>query len=95
MSVGDAMQAVVMIGSPILGFELVRGRPGHTRAHLVLGAAVGGGLAGAVLAIVASTTGASFENVFPVAVFSLGFGAFIGLVGLAAFSLGRWLSRLP
>jgi len=27
--------------------------------------------------------------------FSLGFGVFVGLLGLALLSLGRWLSRLP
>jgi hypothetical protein len=95
MSVGQAFQAVIALGMPILAFEVARRRGEPTRFQLMMAAALGGGLSGAILAIVATAAGASFENVLPFAVFNLGFGAFIGLVALAARSLGGWLSRRP
>ena len=95
MSVVEAVQAVLALGLPLLAFQFVRRRAAHTRAQLVIAAAIGGGVSGAVAAVVGTMSGASFEDAFPLAVFSLGFGAFVGLVGVVALSLGRWLSRLP
>ncbi len=95
MSWAEAIQVAVALGLPILAFQIVRRRPGHTRAQLVFGAAIGGGLSGAIVALVATIAGASLEDAFPFAMFSLGFGVFVGLLGLALLSLGRWLSRLP
>lgn len=95
MSLAEAVQTVAVLGLPILAFEHARRRGGHTRFQLVIAAALGGGLSGAVLAIAATAAGASFENALPFAVFNLGIGALIGVFALAARSLGEWLSRLP
>jgi hypothetical protein len=95
MSLAEAVQAVVALGLPILAFLVARRRPGHTRAQLVTAAAIGGGISGAIVAIVSTMGGASIEDAFPFAIFTLGFGVFVGLLGLAALTLGRWLSRLP
>ena len=93
MSVAESFQAVIALGMPILAFEFTRRRIDATRLQLLLASALGGGMSGAVLAIAATAGGASFENALPFAVFNLGFGAFIGLIALAARSLGGWLSR--
>jgi hypothetical protein len=95
MSWAEAVQVIVAFGLPMLSFHLARRRTGHTRAQLVFAAAIGGGIAGAIVAIVSTIAGASLEDAFPFAAFALGFGVFVGLLGLALLSLGRWLSRLP
>jgi hypothetical protein len=95
MSLAEAVQAMVALGLPILSFLLARRRPGHTRAQLVVAAAIGGGISGAIVAIVSTLAGASLEDAAPFAAFTLGFGVFVGLLGLAGLTLGRWLSRLP
>jgi len=97
MSVAEAIQAVVVLGLPILSFEYARRRGGQTRFQLMMAAALGGGLSGAILAIIATAGGggASFENALPFAVFNLGLGALIGVFALAARSFGEWLSRRP
>ncbi len=95
MSWTEALQVIVAFGLPILSFQLARRRPGHSRAHLVLAAAIGGGISGAIVAIVSTMAGASLEDAFPFAAFALGFGVFVGLLGLALLSVGEWLSRLP
>ena len=95
MSLAEAVQAVVALGLPILSFQVARRRPGHTRAQLMVAAAIGGGISGAIVAVVGTLAGASIVDAFPFGVFTFGFGVFVGLLGLAALSLGRWLSRLP
>jgi|KBSMisStaDraftv2_1062788.scaffolds.fasta_scaffold5172898_1 hypothetical protein len=95
MSVAEVLQVVVALGLPILAFEYTRRRGAPTRRDLVIASAVGGGVSGAILAIVAAAGGSSFENTLPFAVFNLGLGAAIGLIALAARSLGEWLSRGP
>jgi hypothetical protein len=95
MSVGEAFQAAVALGLPVLAFEFARRHGEPTRLQLLVAAALGGGLSGAILAIVATMGSGSFENALPFAVFNLGFGAFIGLIALAARSLGEWLNSRP
>lgn len=95
MTLAEAVQAVVALGLPILSFQLARRRPHHTRAQLVVAAAMGGGISGAIVAVVGMLAGASIVDAFPFAVFIFGFGVFVGLLGLASLSLGQWLSRLP
>ena len=80
---------------PIVGFYAVRRRPGHTRAQLVAGAALGGGLAGALVAAASASGGAPFFDALPWALVGLVWGVTIGFVGVAAFALGRWLSHRP
>ena len=79
----------------IAGYLLTARRPGHTRIHLVLSAGVGGGLAGALLGIVLIVDGGSFADAFPYALIALGEGLAIGLVGVLARALGKWLGREP
>ena len=91
----NLIQAVLTLGLPIAGFYTIRRRSGHTRRQLVLGAALGGGCAGALTAALAAAGGASFGDALPFAALGLGTGLLVGLFGVAAFALGRWLSREP
>ena len=89
------IQAVLTLGLSISGFALVRRRAGHTRWQVVGGAVIGGGLAGALTASIAAAGGASTGDTLPFAVLGLGTGLIVGLAGVVAFALGRWLGREP
>jgi hypothetical protein len=95
MAIVAAFQALMVLGLPMLAFEYTWRRGSPTRLRLVIASALGGGVSGAILAIVAAVRGASLENTLPFAVFNLGLGALIGLLALAVRSLGEWLSRRP
>jgi len=89
------IQTVLALGLPIVGYFVVRRRQGHTRWQLVVAAGIGGGVAGAIAAALAAVGGASFDDALPFAVLGLATGLIVGLLGVAAFALGRWLSREP
>jgi hypothetical protein len=84
----------LMLALPIAGY--VRAvRLGQTRRQVLAGAMVGGGFAGALMALVSAGIGAEVGDAAPYAVIGLVCGAVVGFGGLAARSLGRWLSREP
>jgi hypothetical protein len=91
----QVLQPVLGFLLPIAGFYAVRRRPGHTRAQLIAGAALGGGLSGALIAAISTLGGASFVDTLPWALIGLLSGAIIGLAGVAAFALGGWLNHRP
>ena len=93
--VATVVQSVLALLLPIAGFYYVRRRSDHTRGQLIAGAALGGGLAGAVIAAWAASGGASLLVALPWALIGLAIGAIIGLAGVLAFALGRWLSERP
>ena len=90
-----AIQFVLTLGLPIGGFLLARRRPGHTRRQLVVAAAIGGGLAGAFMAVLTAAGGGSLDDALPFALFGLTQGLIIGFAGIGALALGRWLGREP
>ena len=79
----------------IAGYYVASKRPGHTRANLVGGALVGGGLSGALVAAYLAVGGASLGDALPWALIGLMWGLMVGLAGVFAHALGRWLSRRP
>jgi hypothetical protein len=85
------MTVVLAIG----GYLVMTRRPAHTRMHLLAGAVIGGGVGGALFALIAALRGANFGDVLPYAFFGLLQGAFVGVVGLSAFAVGDWLGRRP
>jgi hypothetical protein len=91
----STMQIVLTLILPIGGFLLVSRRPSHTRRQLVTIAALGGGFGGAIVATLAAAGGASFSDALPWAIIGLVTGSVVGLLGVGAIALGRWLSREP
>jgi hypothetical protein len=91
----EVVQFLLALALPIAGFYYVRRRSGHTRGQLIAGAALGGGLAGALIAARVASAGSSFLDGLPWALVGLAAGAAIGLAGVLAFALGRWLSERP
>ena len=91
----DTLQDVLNIVLPICGYFVASRRPGHTRAHLVAGAMLGGGLSGALMAAFVAVGGAPFADALPFALLGLTWGAIVGLLGVMAMALGRWLKRRP
>ena len=89
------IQSLLTIGLPIGAFWLARRRSGHTRLQLIGAAALGGGVAGALTAAFAAAGGTSLSVALPFAFFGLGTGLGVGLLGVAALALGRWLGRQP
>lgn len=89
------VQIILGFVLPISGFYFVSRRPGHTRAQLVAAATLGGGLSGAVIAAIAASGGSPFFEALSWAFFGLVWGGVIGLAGVVAFALGRWLSHRP
>ena len=79
----------------IAGYYIASRRPGHTRANLVAGAVVGGGLSGALVAAFVAVGSASFSDALPWALIGLSWGAIVGLCGVLARALGGWLGRRP
>lgn len=91
----NMFQTLLTIVLSAAGFHLMQKRPGHTRGHLIAGAAIGGGIVGALTACLFAAGGASIDAVLPFAVLGLADGVIIGLLALAAQALGRWLHREP
>jgi hypothetical protein len=91
--VGAALLILVLL-LPIVGYSLVGRRPNHTRANLVTGAALGGGVSGGLIAVWLSTQGGGSDGVV-YAFWALFTGALIGFVGVLAQAFGSWLSRRP
>ena len=89
----DTLQDVLNIVLPILGYYVASRRPGHTRGYLLGGAMIGGGLSGAIMAAVATISGGTFSDALPFALLGLVWGAIVGVLGVTAFALGRWLKR--
>jgi hypothetical protein len=89
----DTLQDILNIVLPILGYYVASRRPGHTRAHLAGGAMIGGGLSGAIMAALVTITGGGFSQALPFALLGLVWGAIVGVLGVTAFVLGRWLKR--
>ncbi len=87
------LQSILGFALPFVGFYAAGRRPGHTQVHLVVGATLGGGLSGAIVAAIGTGGGAPFFDVLPWALIGLLWGAIIGLVGVGAFALGRWLKH--
>ena len=95
VTIVEIVLSVLALLLPIAGFYYVRRRAGHTRAQLVAGAALGGGVAGALIAARAASTGASFLHALPWALLGFVDGAMIGLAGVLALAFGRWLAKRP
>jgi hypothetical protein len=89
----DTLQDVLNVTLPICGCYVASRRPGRTRAHLVAGAMIGGGLSGAVLAAFVAFSGGSFSGALPYALLGLLWGAIVGLLGVMVLSFGRWIKR--
>src|SRR5215475_7162761 len=89
----DTLQDVLNVTLPICGYYVASRRPGRTRGHLVIGAMLGGGLSGALLAAFVAFGGGGFSEAMPFALLGLLWGAIIGLLGQMAFAFGRWLKR--
>lgn len=94
-AVTQVVESLIAWLLPLVGFYVASRKPGHTRAQLVAGATLAGGVAGAIVAAVATIAGASFLYVLPTALVGLVRGAIIGFVGIRAFAIGRWLSHRP
>ena len=94
-AVFGTIQMVLTLVLPIGGFLFIRRRRHHTRQQLIVGAALGGGLGGAIVATLAAAGGASLTDALPWAGLGLVTGTTVGFLGVAAFALGRWLSREP
>ena len=75
----------------IAGFSVAARRATPTRLQQIAGATIGGGIAGAVMAAVGVIAGGSVSDVMPYALIGLVWGAGIGVVGVLAFEIGRWL----
>jgi hypothetical protein len=90
----NTIHTALTLSLAIAGFLLLRRRPDVTRLQLVLGAAVGGGLGGAVAAMIVAMGGAVLEAI-PFAVLGLLGGAMVGLLGVIALALGKWLNKQP
>lgn len=91
----DSIVLVLWLALPIAGYVLASRRPGHTRWHLVRGATIGGGLAGAISAAYVAAGVSGLSGALPFALLGLANGAAIGLLGVLAFAIGRWLRREP
>jgi hypothetical protein len=77
------------------GYSLAARRPGHTRLQLVLSAAVGGGVAGALFGIVGTSRGGTFADLLPFELVALIEGLLVGVLGVLAVMVGKWLGREP
>ena len=91
----DTLQDVLNVTLPICGYYVASRRRGHTRAQVVGGAMLGGGLSGALLAAFVAIGGGGFSEALPFAALGLLWGAIVGLLGQMAFAFGRWLKRRP
>ena len=80
---------------PFAGYSWVARTPGHSRGQLVLGATLGGALAGLVLTLFQLVAGAAPWDLLPFALSGTLTGFLIGLAGVVAQALGRWLSQKP
>jgi hypothetical protein len=79
----------------IIGYTVMSRRTGHTRVHLLAGAALGGGVAGALFALTIALQGTGLADAAPFALIGLYYGAAVGVFGLLAFAVGKWLRREP
>jgi hypothetical protein len=95
MDIFSTLQIILGLALSIAGYYIASKRPGHTRANLVVGALVGGGLSGAFVAAFVAVGGASFADALPWAFIGLVWGAIVGLGGVVARAFGRWLGRRP
>ena len=96
MDVFNDIQLLLELVLSIGAFALVRRRAAHTRRQLVAAATIGGGVGGAMTsAFIALLGDASFTDIVPFALFGLLTGFTVGLCGVLALALGRWLDREP
>jgi hypothetical protein len=79
----------------VAGYLSIYRRSGVTRRQLVGAATVGGGVAGAIVAAYVALGGAGVLLALPFALTGLLTGMCVGILGVAAFALGRWLGREP
>jgi hypothetical protein len=95
MDVISTLFLILSFVLPIAGYYIASKRPERTRANLVGGGLVGGGLSGALVAAFVAVGGGSFADALPWALIGLLWGASVGLGGVFARALGRWLNRRP
>jgi len=85
---------------PLTGYALALRRPSATRAHVVLGAMLGGAAVGALIVLTGlvgflsrapESTLAALPVLLPYLGLSALNGAVIGLLGVGARALGAWL----
>ena len=78
---------------PFVGYFLMLRDRNRPRWHAVVGAIIGGGLPATVWGAAIALEGIAFVDSMPYVIAAMMYGAFIGLGGLAARSLGAWFSR--
>ncbi|MEO7996801.1 MAG: hypothetical protein ABI852_05115 [Gemmatimonadaceae bacterium] len=88
-----AVSGLLQLILPIVGYILAM-RAGRSRGQILAASAMGGALAGFMLAIPLIRVGAGFAGL-PYVFMSTLIGAGIGLAGLLARALGTWLNRRP
>ena len=88
-----SLASLLQLIAPIVGFAWAL-RNGKSRGQIVIASALGGMLAGFVLALPFVRAGAGWVGV-PYVLLSAVVGAGIGFAGLVARSIGAWLGRRP
>jgi hypothetical protein len=91
----NTIHTLLSLGLSVAGYLIVRRRPAATRGQLIGAAMVGGGIAGAIIAAYVALGGAGIILALPFALTGLVTGVCVGILGVAAFALGRWLGREP
>lgn len=84
--------ALSFIG-PFVGYFLMLRDGNRPRWHIVVGAIIGGGLPATVWGAAITLEGVPLVVSVPYVIAAMVYGALIGVAGLAARSLGSWLSR--
>jgi hypothetical protein len=91
----NSLLFAAMFAGPFLAYLAAARWPYARRWHLVAAATIGAGIPAAIWAASGALVGLTISDTGPVVLIATAFGAFIGLCGIAARSLGPWLSGRP